>query len=281
MAREAAGGQLSSDVPAKPRTYRRTAGDAAGLLRRAVVSSSLLVLIIVVWQLVVSVFSPPAFLLPAPADVWSAIWSQTLRWDRHIWITVQEAVGGFVLAVAAGLTLGILIAWSALLSRTILPLLVVFNVLPKVAVAPLFIIYLGFGIFPNMVTAATIAFFPIVINTSIGLMRTDEDLIDLGRSLSAPKWKIFLRLRLPSATPYILSALKVATTLAVTGAIVAEFVASQGGLGNLLIATQVTLQMSIAFATLFWMVSIGLVLYYAVDFGGRVLFPWASVSSID
>lgn len=250
-------------------------------LRRAIEASSLIILLIVVWQLVVSIFHPPAFLLPAPADVWSSIWNGNLRWPTQIWITLQESVGGFALAVVTGLSLGILIAWSEILSRTVLPFLVVFNTLPKVAIAPLFIIYLGFGVFPNMVTAATIAFFPIVINTSIGLMQTDEDLIDLARSLNAPKWKIFLRLRLPNATPYILSALKVSTTMAVTGAMVGEFVASQGGLGNLLIATQVSLQMDIAFASLFWLVVIGLALYYIVDFAGRLLFPWASSPTLE
>lgn len=260
---------------------RSRSADPVAFLRRAIEASSLIILLIVVWQLVVSIFHPPAFLLPAPADVWSSIWNGNLRWPTHIWITLQEAVGGFALAVVTGLALGILIAWSEILSRTVLPFLVVFNTLPKVAIAPLFIIYLGFGVFPNMVTAATIAFFPMVINTSIGLMQTDEDLIDLARSLNAPKWKIFLRLRLPNATPYILSALKVSTTMAVTGAMVGEFVASQGGLGNLLIATQVSLQMDIAFASLFWLVIIGLALYYVVDFAGRLLFPWASSPTLE
>lgn len=251
------------------------------LVRRAIEASALIVLLIVLWQVVVAVFDPPAFLLPAPADVWTAIWNENLRWPTHVWITLQESVGGFVMAVALGLALGIMIAWSQLLSRTVLPFLVVFNTLPKVAIAPLFIIYLGFGVFPNMVTAATIAFFPMVINTSIGLMQIDEDLIDLARSLNAPKWKVFLRLRLPNATPYVLSALKVSTTMAVTGAMVGEFVASQGGLGNLLIATQVTLQMDIAFASLFWLVVIGLVLYYVVDFAGRLVFPWATSPALE
>jgi len=251
------------------------------LVRRAIEASALIVLLIVLWQVVVAVFDPPAFLLPAPADVWTAIWNGNLRWPTHVWITLQESVGGFVMAVVLGLALGIMIAWSQLLSRTVLPFLVVFNTLPKVAIAPLFIIYLGFGVFPNMVTAATIAFFPMVINTSIGLMQIDEDLIDLARSLNAPKWKVFLRLRLPNATPSVLSALKVSTTMAVTGAMVGEFVASQGGLGNLLIATQVTLQMDIAFASLFWLVVIGLVLYYVVDFAGRLVFPWATSPALE
>ncbi len=251
------------------------------ILRRAVEASALIVILIVVWQLVVTIFNPAAFLLPAPADVWTAIWRGDLRWPTQIWITLQESVGGFVIAVISGLALGIMIAWSRLLSRTVLPFLVVFNTLPKVAIAPLFIIYLGFGVFPNMVTAATIAFFPMVINTSIGLMQIDDDLIDLARSLNAPKWKVFLRLRLPNATPYVLSALKVSTTMAVTGAMVGEFVASQGGLGNLLIATQVTLQMDIAFAALFWLVIIGLALYYVVDLGGRLLFPWATSPALE
>lgn len=278
--RASAGGSLGTTGSVVTRHWPRLA-DSPQLVRHGVEASSLIAILIIVWQFVVAVLHPPAFLLPAPADVWTAIWNGNLRWQTHVWITLQEAVGGFVLAVATGLAFGIMIAWSQLLSRTVLPFLVVFNVLPKVAIAPLFIIYLGFGVFPNMVTAATIAFFPMVINTSIGLTQIDEELVDLARSLNAPKWKIFLRLRLPNSTPYILSAMKVSTTMAVTGAMVGEFVASQGGLGNLLIATQVSLQMDIAFASLFWLVIIGLALYYVVDFAGRLLFPWAVSAAIE
>lgn len=243
---------------------------------RAVQSSALIVVAVIAWQLVVSIAQPPEYLLPAPAAVWTAMWDAQYQWVDQIVITLQEILGGFAIAAVTGLVLAVAIAWSPMISRFVMPPLVLFNTLPKVAIAPLFIIYLGYGVLPNIVIAALIAFFPIVINTSIGLLQTDQDIVDLGRSLNAPTWKIFVRLRLPSAVPYILSSLKVATTMAVTGAVLGEFIASQKGLGNLIIATQVNLQTEVAFAAVLWLSVIGMALYYGVQLIGRLLFPWAS-----
>ena len=233
------------------------------------------VILIILWQLTVWAFHPPAYLLPAPAAVWHDIWSPALRWPRSIAITMQEIMGGFAISAIAGVGLGITIAWAPLLERTILPFLVVFNILPKVAIAPLFIIYLGYGIFPNMVIAAMIGFFPVVINTATGLAGIEPDWIDLARSLRAPKWKIFLRLRIPHALPHIASGLKVSSTLVVVGAVIGEFIASEGGLGNVEISTQVSLNTALAFASLFWLSVIGLLLYGAIDFAAKVSMPWA------
>lgn len=264
-----------------PAAVRAALGRIARVAGDALAASSLVVLLLIVWQVVVAVFHPASYLLPSPISVWNAIWNPDLHWWSQIWITLQEIVGGFVVAVVAGIVLGVLIAWSQLLSRTLLPFIVFFNTLPKVAIAPLFIIYLGFGIYPNIVIAAVIAFFPIVINTSVGLLQTSDELIDLARSLDAPKWKIFLLLRLPNSIPYVLTGLKVSATFSVTGAVFGEFIASQGGLGNLIISTQTNLHMDTAFAALFWLAVLGMALYWLVALGGRVLFPWAESSSND
>ena len=232
-------------------------------------------IVIVLWQLAVWLLHPPAYLLPAPSAVWQEIWNPALHWPTSIAITLQEILGGFIISGIAGITLGIIIAWTPTLERTILPFLVVFNILPKVAIAPLFIIYLGYGVFPNMVIAAMIGFFPVVITTATGLADAEQDWIDLARSLRAPKWKIFLRLRMPNALPHIVSGLKVSSTLVVVGAVIGEFIASQGGLGNVEISTQVTLNTALAFAALFWLSVIGLLLYWAIDVVAKLLMPWA------
>jgi len=244
-------------------------------LVRLLEGSSVFVILIILWQFAVWAFDPPAYLLPAPKAVWHNIWNPALQWPTSIAITSQEILGGFAISAVAGIALGILIAWAPSLERTILPFLVVFNILPKVAIAPLFIIYMGYGVFPNMVIAATIGFFPVVINTATGLAGIDRDWIDLARSLRAPKWKIFLRLRIPHALPHIVSGLKVSSTLVVVGAVIGEFIASQGGLGNMEISTQVTLNTAVAFACLFWLSIIGLLLYFAIDITAKVLMPWA------
>lgn len=202
-----------------------------------------------------------------------------LRWPTHVWVTAQEALGGFLIGSAVGVILGALIALIPFLARSLLPFLVVFNTVPKVAIAPLFLLYLGFGVFPNMVTAATIAFFPVVITTAAGLSQIDEDLVDLARSLHAPALKAFIRIRVPSAMPHVMSGLKVSSTMAVTGAIVGEFVASQEGLGNLMIQTLVNLNTSLAFAALAYLAALGLLFYGLVSLVSWLVTPWAGGST--
>ena len=157
----------------------------------------------------------------------------------------------------------------------LVPFLVFVNTLPKVAIAPLFLIWMGYGIFPNMLMGALIGFFPVVINTAVGLSQVEADMLDLGRVFNAPKWKIFVKIRIPNALPYILSALKITATAAVVGAIVGEFVASQKGLGYIITTTQSSMNTSVAFASLIWISVIGLLLYGAVVLVARLWAPWA------
>jgi len=237
------------------------------------------VVLLVLWQVIISVFHPAAYLLPAPLSVWRDMWSPEYNWLPNIGITTEEIIGGFLASAIAGIALAILIAWTPLLERTVLPMLVVFNTLPKIAIAPLFIIYLGYGVLPNAVIAAAVAFFPVVITTATGLEQIDPDLVDLARSLGASKRKVFAKIRLPNALPYIFSGLKVSSTLAVVGAIIGEFVASQSGLGYIEIATETTLNTALAFASLVWMSAIGLALYGLIEALARAVAPWSHVST--
>jgi NitT/TauT family transport system permease protein len=161
------------------------------------------------------------------------------------------------------------------MSRALTPFLVFVNTLPKVAIAPLFLMWMGYGIVPNILIGALIGFFPVVINTAVGLTQIDEDLVDLGRVFNAPKWKVFMKIRIPNAYPYILSALKVTATAAVVGAVVGEFVASQRGLGYVIITTQSSMNTPAAFAALVWISILGLLLFGLVAGLSRLLVPWA------
>jgi len=230
---------------------------------------------VVLWQLAVSFLDIREYLLPSPAAVVRAMASDELPWMRHIWVTAVEIVGAFVLAALAGVVLGVAIAWSPFMSRALTPFLVFVNTLPKVAVAPLFLIWLGYGIFPNMLMGALIGFFPVVVNTAVGLTQIDPALVDLGRVFNAPKWRVFVLIRIPNAMPYILSALKVTATAAVVGAIVGEFVSSQRGLGYVIITTQSSMNTPAAFAALVWISVLGLALFGFVAVLARVLVPWA------
>jgi NitT/TauT family transport system permease protein len=238
----------------------------------------LFLLLAVAWQAAVSFFEVREYLLPSPLTVLRALGGGEIPWARHVWITALEIAGAFLLAGAAGVALGVAIAWSPLLSTALVPFLVFINTLPKVAVAPLLLLWLGYGVIPNMLIGALIGFFPVVINTAVGLTQVDEDILDLGRVFNAPRWRVFAKIRIPNAYPYILSALKVTATAAVVGVIVGEFVASQQGLGYVIMTTQGSLNTPVAFAALVWISVAGLAVYGAVVLAARWLAPWAESS---
>jgi NitT/TauT family transport system permease protein len=233
---------------------------------------------LVAWQLAVTVFQVREYLLPSPLAVLRALGGTEVPWARHLWITTVEIVGAFAVAAVVGVALGVAIAWSSLLAKALVPFLVFVNTLPKVAVAPLFLLWLGYGVVPNMLIGALIGFFPVVINTAVGLTQVDEELLDLGRVFNAPRWRVFATIRIPNAYPYILSALKVTATAAVVGAIVGEFIASQNGLGYVIMTTQGSMNTPVAFAALVWISAVGLAVYGAVVAAARWIAPWADTS---
>ncbi len=241
-------------------------------------SIALFAALLVLWQLASTSFGIREYILPSPVVVARALTSGEIPWLAHAWTTALEIVGAFLVAGAAGVALGVAIAWSPLMSSALVPFLVFVNTLPKVAVAPLFLLWLGYGILPNMLIGALIGFFPVVINTAVGLTQVDPEMLDLGRVFSAPKWKVFVKIRIPNAYPYILSALKVTATAAVVGAIVGEFVASQRGLGYVIITSQGSMNTPVAFAALVWISAVGLALYGAVVLAARWIAPWAEAT---
>ena len=230
-------------------------------VRAAVPTLLLFAALLLAWQVAGPLFGIRAYLLPAPLAVLRAALDFSIPWSAHVWITTLEILGGFAVAGAVGVLLGMAVAWSPAIARALVPFLVFVNTLPKVAVAPL------------------IGFFPVVINTAVGLTQIDEDLLDLGRVFGAPRWKVFLKIRLPNALPYVLSALKITATAAVVGAIVGEFVASQSGLGTVIVNAQTNLNTPVAFAALAWISVIGLALYGVVSLAARWFVPWAETST--
>ena len=247
-------------------------------LQRHAPSLLLFAALLVIWQLAPPLLKIREYLLPGPVSVVRAALNFSIPWHTHLAVTTLEILGGFALAGAAGVALGVAIAWSPTIARALVPFLVFVNTLPKVAVAPLFLLWLGYGIVPNVLIAALIGFFPVVINTAVGLTQVDDELLDLGRAFGAPTWKVFLKIRLPNALPYVLSALKITATAAVVGAIVGEFVASQAGLGMVIVNAQTNLNTPVAFAALLWISIIGLALYGVVCLAARRWAPWADTT---
>jgi NitT/TauT family transport system permease protein len=247
-------------------------------VRAAVPTVLLFAALLLAWQVAGPLFGIRAYLLPAPVAVLRAALDFSIPWYAHVWITTLEILGGFAVAGAVGVLLGMAVAWSPAIARALVPFLVFVNTLPKVAVAPLFLLWLGYGLVPNMLIAALIGFFPVVINTAVGLTQVDPEMLDLGRVFNAPKWKVFVKIRIPNAYPYILSALRVTATAAVVGVIVGEFVASQRGLGYVIITTQGSMNTPVAFAALAWISLVGLAVYGAVVLAARWIAPWAETS---
>jgi NitT/TauT family transport system permease protein len=215
----------------------------------------------------------PRFILPSPEDAIATLWLPRYDWGRHLAVTATEVFGGFAAAATIGVFLAVVFNWSSLVSRAAMPLLVTLNMIPKVAMAPLFIVWLSYGVGPNIIITFTICFFPIVINTTRGLKEVEPDLIDLVRIMRASRLQIFRKIQMPSALPFIFSGMRVASVLAVAGAIVGEFIASDRGLGYLMMTVQATLDTPAMFMALIRVTLIGVVLYAGVVLLERILVP--------
>ncbi len=216
---------------------------------------------IAVWWLAVVLGDVPEFILPTPLQALQTLSEENYNWMFHFSATAQEIFGGYILAVIVGVAFAVFFTWSSRLDETLMPLLVTLNMIPKVAMAPLFIVWLRFGVETNIVITFTICFFPIILNTARGLREVEPDLLDLVRALNGTRWQIFIKIQLPGALPYVFSGMKVATVLAVAGAIVGEFIQSDRGLGWFMLVTQEALNTDAMVMALLLVTLIGVVLY--------------------
>ncbi|WP_197916607.1 ABC transporter permease [Thiosulfatihalobacter marinus] len=216
---------------------------------------------ILFWQLMVIVADVPSYILPSPLETIAEITDSSYNWWTHTWVTTLEIFGGYTMAIVVGVALAVLFVWVPGLNASLMPLLVTLNMVPKVAMAPLFIIWFSYGIVPNMIIAFTICFFPIVLTTYRGLVEVEPDLINLVKALKANRWQIFIKIQLPGSLPYLFSGMKVAAILAVAGAVVGEFIASEKGLGNFLLIQQNALNTSAMMMALLLITAIGMALY--------------------
>lgn len=232
--------------------------------------------VLVAWEAACRVLTIPVFVLPAPSlIVMSFAELGAGRWAEHVLATMQAALLGYLLAIAVALPMAIGITRSRLLSRTLLPWLIVIQSTPIVAVAPIIVVTLGAGLLPRVVITTMIAFFPLVISTATGLASVPPELIELSRSLKASRSHEYWQIRMPFAVPYIFSALKVAITLSVIGAVVAEFVAAEKGLGYLILYSTSSFKVAVAFAALVLLVSCSLALYGLIVWLHRRFFAWS------
>jgi len=227
-----------------------------------------------IWEAAVAVLKVPAYLLPPPTEIVRVFINDFAKLAFHGWVTAYEMLLGYALAVAIGIPLAIAITSSERFDRFVMPQMLFFQVVPKVAIAPLFLVWFGVGALPKVLVAFLISFFPIVIDAAVGLRSMSTEMRDLARSMGASRLQVFAQFRLPTSLPYLFSGLKVAATLAVAGAVVGEFVGADKGLGYLLLVTNSNLETALMFATLFALTFIGLAFFYAVEFLEALLIPW-------
>ena len=251
-------------------TKRERRARISGILYPALVVIAALVL----WEAATRVIAIPAYILPPPSRIAAVMHEKMPLLLRHGWVSTTEIVLGFLLSVAVGIPLALAtFLWPAF-ARSVYPLLVSSQAVPKMAVAPLFIVWFGFGLMPKVFIAFLIAFFPIVINTVVGLAAIEPEKIHLARSMGLSGAATFFKIRLPNALPSIFGGLKIAITLAVVGAVVGEFVGGDAGLGYLLMAANGSMDTPLLFAGLAGLTLIGIVLFMLIEIAERFAIPW-------
>ena len=230
--------------------------------------------VVVLWHVVIVAFDVPPFLVPGPAAVFATMQQKASLLAMHGAATLAVTVVSFFVALVLGVLGAVLVTSSRLLERFVLPLIVFSQVVPKIAVAPLLAIWLGFSIHSRVVVAFLICFFPVLIGTVAGLKSVEEDLVHLTRQLRASRWRTFWMVSLPSALPHIFSGLKVAITLAIVGTIVAEWVGADNGLGYLLLVANGNFDVPLAFAILVVLTLFGVALFGLIELIEALSLPW-------
>jgi NitT/TauT family transport system permease protein len=233
-----------------------------------------LVLLVVLWDLSIRIFQIPPYQVPSPWDVIVTLWQEWPKLLAEAWPTTVATLWGFALSAAFGIPVAMMIAGSKTVEDFVYPLLVFSQSIPKIAIAPLFVVWFGFGLLPKVLSAFLLGFFPVVVSSVQGFKSVDPDMFDLVRALQASRWQIFRIVSLPHALPSIFAGLKVSITLAVVGAVVGEFVGANSGIGYVLQRSIGNFELPLMFAALVVLALIGVLLFWLIDVVERMLIPW-------
>jgi NitT/TauT family transport system permease protein len=228
----------------------------------------------VLWEAMIRLLHVPEWLVPAPSQIFEVIADKNSVMLFHTLVTLGETLFGFILALGVGIVCAIGIVHFALLRDTLYPTLIMFNSFPKIAIAPLFVVWIGVGIESKIANAFLTALFPIVLNTILGLTDMDPELLELVRSMSRSRWVLFWKIRLPHSLPYLFAGCKIAIPLAVIGAIVGEFISGRSGLGYLVLSANNYFNTPMAFTALLYLVLMSLALYAVVILAEKLSLPW-------
>jgi NitT/TauT family transport system permease protein len=236
------------------------------------------VALFVIWEVACRGLNIPLTILPAPSDVFGALWTYRKPIIDNSWVTLWTTLAGFLIATVFGLLLGIAVGWHRALYAGIYPVMVGFNSVPKVAVVPVLILWFGIGEVPAVLTAFLISFFPIVVNVATGLATTEPELEDVLRALGASKLDIMRKVGIPRSLPYFFGSLKIAITLAFVGTVISESVASNNGIGNLMLQAQAQFQVPLIFAGLVALAVEGIAMYWLMALLESRMTGWAQRS---
>jgi NitT/TauT family transport system permease protein len=235
-------------------------------------------LLFLAWEIVCKALDVPLTILPAPSDVFGALWQYRKPIIDNSWVTLWTTLAGFLIATVFGLVLGIAVGWHRAMYAGIYPVMVGFNSVPKVAVVPVLILWFGIGEVPAVLTAFLISFFPIVVNVATGLATIEPELEDVLKALGASKFDIMRKVGIPRSLPYFFGSLKIAITLAFVGSVISESIASNYGIGNLMLQAQAQFQVPLIFAGLVALAVEGIVMYWLMAILEARMTRWAQRS---
>ncbi|MFQ5913904.1 MAG: ABC transporter permease [Nitrospinota bacterium] len=231
-------------------------------------------LLLFLWQATVSFFNVPTYLLPKPLEILSTFARNPGLLLSNATPSLYESISGFLLSVAIGIPLAFLTVWSTSFGRTVMPFLVFSQVVPKVAIAPLLLIWFGIGLTSKVLIVFMMAFFPIFISTISGLRAVDQDMLNMMNSMRPSKFQLFLKLRIPNSLPFLLDGLKLAVTRSVIAAVVAEWISSDKGLGYLIIYADAASDSPLMFGAIALLAAMGLGFFMCITAVGRLMIPW-------
>jgi ABC-type nitrate/sulfonate/bicarbonate transport system permease component len=234
----------------------------------------LLLVLLAAWEGAVRLFDLPRYILPAPSRIATSFVSHFTSLLHHASVTLAEIVLGLLLGGIGGFALAVAVFYSPILERALYPLIIASQMIPVFAIAPLLIIWMGYGVWPKATVAALIGFFPIVVNASDGLRTPNDESVELFRSLGATRWQIFRKLRFPASLPTLFAGLKVAVTLCVVGATIGEWVGSHQGLGYLMLQSNALLRVDLVFAAILMLSVLGLLLFGGLRIIERRALHW-------
>ncbi len=249
-------------------------GSALTKLRAWAAPVTILLGIFVLWELGVQVLDIPKWQLPSPSEIGRELAASRSLLLEHTLVTLEEIVLGFIAALASGLLLATAIAYSRILERSVYPIVIASQTVPIIAIAPLLLIWVGYGIAPKVIVVALICFYPIAVNTVDGLKAVDPDMVNMMKTLGASRWQVFTKLQMPTAMPYMFSGIKVGISVSVIAAVIGEWVGASAGLGYLITYSQPLFLTARVFAAIVVLSAMGISLFVLASVVERMMLPW-------